>query len=187
MAELLDSLAHLVDARQVGRMLDALMVCMPPMCAAAAWAAGHSSRDGVAGGRQGSRVEPSQQQPSAAGKQPLVVVHVPGYGPYQHRMLLRSGEGKGGLQSLATLSYLCVQLVATKEGGHTWLSVWVEGPKASSPPSLLQTLQARLQGSPGCYVHAKVEQGSKQVWVLVDNNTGMQQALELCAQAAGQV
>jgi hypothetical protein len=85
------------------------------------------------------------------------------------------------------MSYLCVQLVATKEGGNTWLSVWVEGPKASSPPSLLQTLQARLQGSPGCYVHAKVEQGSKQVWVLVDNNTGMQQALELCAQAAGQV
>jgi len=170
-AELVDALAEWVDTKAAGEVLDALATCAGPMCRAAVWAAGV----GVA--EQGAE----QQQVLGSGAMLQgQVVHLPGYGPYQHRMLVRQARSKGsGSGSLAAVTYLCIQMVCTSEG-RTWLYIWVEG-AAAAIPAALQSVQAELSAAPGYHVHQAAGL-NKQLWVLVPS-AAILEALSLCAKA----
>ncbi|KAF5834715.1 hypothetical protein DUNSADRAFT_8539 [Dunaliella salina] len=175
-AELASALAEWVDAGATGKVLDALASCAKPMCMAATWAAG------------GGAVEQGADQPQAVGSGACLqgqVVHVPGYGPYQHRMLVPQACSKGsGPESLAAVTYLCIQMVCTAEG-RTWLCVWVEG-AAAATPAALQSVQAQLSTATGYHVVHPAGGQNKQLWVLVPN-AAVQEVLSLCAKAWGSV
>jgi len=170
-----------VDASDVGGMMDALAACAAPVCAAADWAAGAPATAAAAAAAAAASIEPQ-----GGGQQGIfAVVHVPGYGPYQHRMLVRQPRARSASsgEGLAAVAHLCVQLVCTQKG-HTWLCVWVEGGGAAAMP-VLQALRARLSSVAGFHVHVAPEQATdKRLWVLVPS-VAVQQALEICAPGDG--